>query len=183
MPSPRILFQEAYKADEEGDFLKAEKIYRQILKLDPKYSMAWNNLGWILYDQQQKYKEAEKCYKKSLRCDKNNFVAWNNLGILYYRQKKDYEKAKHAWKTAITLNPEFLKALSNLSVLYKFQLHDPEKSRELRNEMEKILEKLKNNKRIPEHHFVKCLECGNQFASDLRICDICGSENLQPNHP
>ncbi len=47
--------------------------------------MAWNNLGWILYDQQQKYKDAERCHKKALKWDKKNFFAWNNWGILYYR--------------------------------------------------------------------------------------------------
>jgi tetratricopeptide (TPR) repeat protein len=81
MPSVRELFQAAYTASNDRNFGHAIEIYRKCVKFDRHYSMAWNNLGWLLYDQYQEYEEARKCYEKALKEDKKNFYAWNNLGI------------------------------------------------------------------------------------------------------
>ena len=71
MPSPRDLFKKAYTSTQEMKFEDAKRFYREVLALDTHYSMAWNNLGWILYDQDQQYVEAEKCYKFALKNARN----------------------------------------------------------------------------------------------------------------
>ncbi|UYP45486.1 Photosystem I assembly protein Ycf3 [Candidatus Lokiarchaeum ossiferum] len=176
MPSPRELFKLAYEADRNRKFDEAENFYRQALKLNPKYSMAWNNLGWILFDQFQQYKEAEKCYKKALKYDNRNFYAWNNWGILYYRQKMNFSKAQECWEKAITFNPEFGNAWNNLSVLYKFQHGNPTKAREF--EEKAIKYQNSEQKQTPTSNLTYnfCSECGSTLEASQKICDVCGLE-------
>ena len=50
MPSPRENFQKAFAAALEKKYEDAKFYYRETLALNPEYSMAWSNLGWILYD-------------------------------------------------------------------------------------------------------------------------------------
>ena len=76
MVSPRELFQKAFIATKENKFEEAKQNYRSALEIDPEYSMAWNNLGWILYDQDQQYQEAEKCYKLAIKADKKKIRIW-----------------------------------------------------------------------------------------------------------
>lgn len=174
MPSSRELFKKAFQASNEENYDLAEKNYRQALEIDPNYSMAWNNLGWILFDQRQQYREAERCYLKAISLDKKNFFAWNNIGILYYRQKKDYRKAERSWRKAVKYYPEFSKAWKNLGVLYKFQRANLKKSKECYEKAESIIQKQKlssDNGKIPP----KCSECGNLLESGQKICEQCGT--------
>lgn len=177
MASPRELFQRAYKASNENDYDLAEMSYRKALDLDPKYGMAWNNLGWILYDQKQQYNEAENCYNKAITLEERNFYAWNNLGILNYRQKKNFQKAEECWIKATELNPEFAKAWSNLGVLYKFQKGDLKKSKECSDKAQVIILNRKKSDRSKENGAKKCAECGNMLEPGQYICDLCGKEN------
>jgi tetratricopeptide (TPR) repeat protein len=174
MPSSRELFKKAYQASNEENYDLAEKNYRQALEIDPNYSMAWNNLGWILFDQKQKYNEAEKCYSKAIKLDKKNYFAMNNLGIFYYRQKKDYKKAERVWKGTIKINPEFVHVWKNLGVLYEFQLINPKKSKECYEKAESIIQK---QKLTPDKDKItlKCSECGNLLESGQKICEQCGT--------
>lgn len=176
MPSPRELFKLAYEADHNRKFEKSVKLYRQALKLNPKYSMAWNNVGWILYDQYQQYKEATHCYKKALKFDKKNFYAWNNWGILYYRQKMNFLKAQDCWEKAVALNPEFGNAWNNLSVLYKFQLGNPVKAQEFADKATKYTTSKQKKSQSSNLDDNRCNECGNTLEPNQKICDICGLE-------
>ena len=176
MPSPREMFKLAYDASHLKNFEEAEKYYRQALALNPKYSMAWNNLGWILYDQQQQYKEAENCYRKALKWNKNNFFAWNNLGILHYRQKKKYKKAQNCWEKAVAINPEFGMAWNNLSVLNKFQLKKPAKARECAEKATIYSGRDSKKSRSSTRSTNCCVECGSTLELHQKICDICGLE-------
>lgn len=105
------LFQKAYRASESGMYQAAQDYYKDLLKKDPTYSMAWNNLGWITYDQLQIYEFAEKCYKNALKHNKRNYLAWNNYGILYYRVHKKYKKAFIFEKRALEVEDKLKSAI------------------------------------------------------------------------
>lgn len=176
MPSSRELFKQAYNASNEKNYDLAEQSYRDALEIDPNYSMAWNNLGWVLYDQKQQFREAERCYSKAISLDEKNYHAWNNLGILYYRQKKDYRKAEKNWKKAVKFNPEFAKAWKNLGVLYKFQRANPKKSKKCYEKADSIIQK---QKITPDNDNIalKCSECGNILDRGQKICEKCGTDS------
>ena len=175
MVSSRELFKQGYNAFNNKQFEKAENYYRKCLEIDPNYSMAWNNLGWILHDQNQQYKEAEKCYNQALKADKKNYYAWNNLGILYYRHKKKYKQAEVYWKKAVTLYPDFKMAWQNLGVLYKFQLGNPKKSDACYQRVANLDKKPKPYSEIAsDRNYYKCKECGNPMELNQLICEKCG---------
>ncbi|MHA1519941.1 MAG: tetratricopeptide repeat protein [Promethearchaeota archaeon] len=178
MSSPRELFQRAYKASNDRQFEQAKQIYLQVIKLDPNYSMAWNNLGWIYYDQYQNYSEAESCYKTALKCDKNNYYAWNNYGIWYYRHKKKYKAAERCWQKAVKLYPDFGLAWNNLGVLYKFQIRKPEKAQQCNDKLEAITQKNILSARDKKSQQIKaCVDCGAELSETQNICERCGTTN------
>ena len=183
MAGSRELFQRAYKLSDLGKFEEAEACYREVLKLDPTYSMAWNNLGWILFDQKDIVDEAELCYKNALRYDPNNYIALNNLGIIYYRRKKDYHGAEKLWKKVVKINPYFMESWKNLSVLYKFQIVNLKRSQECEKKANDIIamqakkSNLQNKDPKIEEKLNICIECGNRLEPEQIICDKCGGSS------
>jgi len=175
MVSSRELFKQGYNASNNKLYENAKEYYRKCLKIDPDYSMAWNNLGWILHDQNQQFDEAEKCYNLALKADKKNYYAWNNLGILYYRHKKKYKQAERYWNKAVKLYPDFKMAWQNLGVLYKFQLGNPKKSDECYQRVAYLEQKAKpNSGSDSDIIFNSCKECGNPMEKNQLICEKCG---------
>ncbi|HET6962450.1 MAG TPA: tetratricopeptide repeat protein, partial [Terriglobia bacterium] len=61
-------FDEARRQQEAGRYVEAEKLYRAVLKVQPKSVPALTNLGVVLA-RQGKYGEAVTAYKKVLRLD------------------------------------------------------------------------------------------------------------------
>ena len=178
MPSPREQFQQAYNASKDRQFEQAKEIYLQVVKLDPTYSMAWNNLGWIYHDQEQNYAEAEQCYKTALKCDKKNYYAWNNYGILNYRQKKNFKAAEQYWRTSVKLYPDFWEAWNNLSVLYKFQIRKPKKAQKCVEKKEAIARnKTLSTDQQKSPPLKQCRECKAELSSTQQICEQCGATN------
>ena len=92
--------------------MEAEAAYRQAITLDPKYAIAYSNLGVALSDQ-KKYVEAEAAYRQAITLDPKDARAYNNLGIALSDQKK-YVEAEAAYRQAITLDPKYARAYSNL---------------------------------------------------------------------
>ncbi|MHA1620117.1 MAG: tetratricopeptide repeat protein [Promethearchaeota archaeon] len=174
MPSPRELFQKAFAAALEKKYEDAKLFYRETLTLDPEYSMAWSNLGWILYDQDQNYTEAEECYTKAVKFDKNNFHAWNNYGILFYRFHKNYREAERCWKKSSKIYPDFARVWNNLGVLYKFQLKKPKKSKQCFARAEALAQAEVKIIKSMQAQSTKCVECGNTLVPNQQICDVCG---------
>jgi tetratricopeptide (TPR) repeat protein len=63
----------------QGKYDEAIKIFDEVIRIDPEYSLAWNNKGYAL-SKQGKYDEAIKAYDEAIRLDPNNVHAWNNKG-------------------------------------------------------------------------------------------------------
>jgi tetratricopeptide (TPR) repeat protein len=108
--------------DSLKNFDKALMCYEECIKIDPNYSTAYNNIGW-LYDTLKNDKEkAISYYKKAIEFDPNNTYArgnlanhnivkketaedWNYEGIVYFK-KKNYKEALKHFKKAKELKPE-----------------------------------------------------------------------------
>ena len=74
------IFSQGLKAHQEGRFEEAERLYREILKAEPKNLNAYNNLGAIL-QRHGKADEAEKCFKRIilLKPTAENYYIYGNI--------------------------------------------------------------------------------------------------------
>jgi len=100
-----------WKYYSNGDYEKAEKEYREAIRINPNLAVAHNKLGELLVDL-RRYDEAEKELKEAIRINLNDVVAPNNLfyvalNNLFYlslavllQKLQQYEGAKKKYKKA-----------------------------------------------------------------------------------
>lgn len=60
---------------------EAERFYREAVEIDPDFSDAWNNLGYVLMKLKRCH-EAEDAIKKALRLNPDDRIARENLELL-----------------------------------------------------------------------------------------------------
>ena len=94
----------------------AENLYNEILKKNPNYVGALNNLG-ILHNQFGNNQKAINCYEKAIQINPNHVDAHNNLGILH-NQFGNNQKAINCYEKAIQINPNHVDAHNNLGILH-----------------------------------------------------------------
>jgi tetratricopeptide (TPR) repeat protein len=75
--------------------------YLRAIKIKPRFSKAYNNLG-IAYQRRRQYNKAIESYKKAIGFEPKLSAAHSNLGNAYYITG-DYEKAITSFKKAIDL--------------------------------------------------------------------------------
>ena len=68
---------------EQGEFERAEKVYRQVLKLDQDDPLAMSNLGVVLVEL-EKYQQAVTKYRRAIELDSENLDAYLGLANAYY---------------------------------------------------------------------------------------------------
>ena len=85
--------------------LAAEKLFRRLVALAPKWGLARLNLAVHLFHT-GKVDDAEKCYRQVLKQDENNAQALNGLAWLLATNRKDYKAALPLIDKAIKLAPD-----------------------------------------------------------------------------
>jgi protein O-GlcNAc transferase len=107
----------AYGLHQQGELLSAEKLYQQVLQLDPKHPDASRLLGVIAFSFGH-YKEASRFLNAAIvakpKFAQNHFI----LGGIY-KQLNDIDKAISCYKKCIALKPDFIEAYNNLGLIYK----------------------------------------------------------------
>lgn len=88
-----------------GDLDSAMSFYQKAIGLDPKYSIAYNDLG-IIYEAKGLINQAEESYLKAIKIDPRNLGAFTNLALLY-EGKRDLEKAGFYWQKRVELGLPF----------------------------------------------------------------------------
>jgi Flp pilus assembly protein TadD len=81
------LFEKAVLASKDKNPDNAVKLFRELVKNDPKDFVAWTELGTLLY-KAEKFAEAEEAYNKALEQKPDFIVALMNLGKLHLAQKQ-----------------------------------------------------------------------------------------------
>ncbi len=104
---------------QQRNFEIACMFFRKVLKLNPDYAMAHNNLGIALHES-GKIDEAIKCYKKAIKLKPNYSTTYFNLGNTLKQQGK-LEGAVVNYKKAIELNPNDATIYGNLGNTFKEQ--------------------------------------------------------------
>jgi tetratricopeptide (TPR) repeat protein len=88
-----------------GDLDSAMSFYQKAIELDPKYSIAYNDLG-IIYEAKGLINQAEESYLKAIKIDPHNLGAFTNLALLY-EGKRELEKAGFYWQKRAELGLPF----------------------------------------------------------------------------
>ena len=107
-------FVQAQSAEEAGDLLSAESLYRRVMKLDPNDPAPGLNLGNLLRDAQRMV-EAEAAYRWAVKADPNFPPAWHNLADLLDERGRLTE-AVDCEKRALTADPHYADAMFNLAL-------------------------------------------------------------------
>ena len=138
-----ILFEEAKKLREQGDYRRAISVARKALEVaetsfgkDGRNTSASVNLLGVLYEAQGDYAAAEPLYKRALAIHEKTLGAQhpdtasslNNLAGLYHSQD-DYAVAEPLYKRALAIrektlgaqHPDTALSLNNLAGLYHSQ--------------------------------------------------------------
>jgi len=112
---PDTLFEQAQAAEHVQDFETASRLYRKIMKLDPRDPAAPFNLGNILYSSGQKI-EAEVSYRAAVKAEPAFTEAWYNLANLLEGQGRT-DSAIDCLKRVLSFDPNYADAIFNLGLL------------------------------------------------------------------
>ena len=104
-------------AQEEGRYNEAVLAYRQALRLNPRLTKAYLNLGNIFFFHDHALEKARRMYTRVLEIDPDNKLGHNNLGVIFLR-KNLYNQAETEFSTALKLDPGFVNASYNMACLY-----------------------------------------------------------------
>ncbi len=135
---------------EQGLLEKAEEEYKEIIDTDPKYALAYNNLGVICSMDSARIKDGILYFIKAARLDPSYADPYNNLGILCYRTGEP-DKGVLYLNRAIELDPDNFKYHFTLGWIYLFGLKNSEKAIE---------------------HFKKTIEFNEDFAEAYYVLGI-----------
>lgn len=99
-----------------GEIEGAIKAYSDVIELNPRYSVAYNNRG-VVYANNGEYKLAIKDFDTVLKLNSNDFFAYNNRGNVYSDMGK-VDKAITDFNAAIELKPDYAYAYNNRGNAY-----------------------------------------------------------------
>ena len=158
-------FNLAVKNHQEGKTNIAQKLYNQILEIDPNHSQAHNNLGAI-FQRLGENQKAKEYYGKAIAINPNYVDALNNLGVIFY-ELREIKKAQECYEKAIEIDPDLFDASSNVANIYISQLTDFEIAISKSNETLKIYHKNYKfiNQSIPLFKLKHDIEQANYLSS------------------
>lgn len=111
----RIQFAiEHYQA---GNLHQAERIFREILKVQPNIDDSYYYLGNILQDKEQ-VDEAVICYQKAINLNPNSAGSYYNLGAILHKKGR-YSEAIACYQKVLQLKPDLADTYNNLGTIFQ----------------------------------------------------------------
>lgn len=123
----RLLKAEAYK--------NAEKLYIEVITLNPRETRAYKGLSRI-YIKQENIADAIASLEKVCELDPSDDTAFNNLGLMYFKNK-DCFKAIGAYEKSLFLDKTKIHRYLNLALVL-MEVRDMEKAAEVLEKSLKI---------------------------------------------
>jgi tetratricopeptide (TPR) repeat protein len=106
-----ILYQKALGHQQNNDLDGAERLYRNILKIDPEFVWALNNLG-VIYMGKKRDEEAKAMFEKAIIHSDGYVDPYYNLACIYSKSG-DVSKSLGYLRTAVQLNNSVKKWVKN----------------------------------------------------------------------
>ena len=110
-------FNLAVQSHKKNNLQVAKKLYKEILKTNPNFAGAHNNLGNVLHELGQ-FKKAVSCYEKAIQIQPNYTNAHYNLGSVLH-ELGEFQKAVSCYEKAIQIQPDYANAHYNLGLIFK----------------------------------------------------------------
>jgi tetratricopeptide (TPR) repeat protein len=110
-------FNLAIKNHQENKTDIAQKLYNQVLKINPKHLTTLNNLGTI-FQGLGKNQKAKSYFEKVIEINSNHINAYINLGIVFH-ELGEIQKAKDCYEKVIKINPNHMNAYNNLGIIFQ----------------------------------------------------------------
>ncbi|HEY5751891.1 MAG TPA: tetratricopeptide repeat protein [Chthoniobacterales bacterium] len=105
---------QAQAAFEAGDLSKAERLYSEVLELQPENLDALSGLGIVFY-RQKNYTYAEEVLQKAIAVGPKDYTSRCTLGIVYYHQGK-WDAATRILRESLALDPNNPTAYNYLGI-------------------------------------------------------------------
>ncbi len=118
----KTLFFSGLDSFQKGDYLSAEKDFRESLRNLPDRPSTMTNLASTLI-RLNKLDEARELCRKTLSIDEGSAEAWLNLGLIA-RERSDFSAAAENFRRALDIDPDSPEARNNLgSILKELERH------------------------------------------------------------
>jgi len=111
-----VLITKANRAGRRGDVNLQEKMWREVLRLDPNYALAYNLLGYLAAGRGS-YDEAVTLLQKYVFLAPDLANPHDSLGEILTRVGR-YEEAEAEFLRALEIQPDFYVSLVNLGRVY-----------------------------------------------------------------
>ena len=96
---------------------KAEDLYKEAMKINPRISYIYTNYGDLLQFNKGLLNDAKEMYQKAISLNPNEYKAYAGLGMLLLNNKK-FVKAKKMYKIALKIAPNNNVIHYNMGLLY-----------------------------------------------------------------
>jgi tetratricopeptide (TPR) repeat protein len=103
-------------ADDDADVTQAANLFKEAVKLDGKFAMAWRQQGDLLFREKQ-YVDAIEAYQAFLGVGRRNAVVYRRLGNAYFAQHEAVH-AINAYKRALQLDGRDYQVHLDLGLAY-----------------------------------------------------------------
>jgi protein O-GlcNAc transferase len=110
------LFAKAIAAHTASRYADAERLYKQVIQMDPKYAGAYQNLG-VLAFQVGRNDAAIPLLRQAISLSPNNAAMYCNLGDAYTAMRQG-DDALACYKKAVELDPDMATTHNNLGIVY-----------------------------------------------------------------
>ena len=107
----RLLFAEGLALHQAGRLVDAEKIYYQVLEMQPDHFDSLHLLG-VTFHQRGNHAAAVRQMDSALKRNPNHSFILNNRGVAL-KELRRFEEALASYDRALNLQPDFAEALSN----------------------------------------------------------------------
>ena len=113
------IFEQAFRFHKEGKLKEAERLYREVLKIEPRHPDTNHNLGVILFSM-NKIEDSLQLFKTATEANSSVEQFWLSYSDVLIKQNK-LEEAEASFKKAIELNSVHAKTHYNLGIILQKQ--------------------------------------------------------------
>jgi tetratricopeptide (TPR) repeat protein len=110
--------------EEKGDYPGALADYNQVLKIDPKYALAYNNRGYLKMQRLNDVNGALADFNRSISINPTFAIAYSNRGFLKEEKLKDFNGALADYGKSLQIDPTDANVYHNRGLLKAEKMND-----------------------------------------------------------